>query len=215
MNTNDLDAAVTLLTRSNPQRIEQEDEYGHISVSFKMIPPLLGQLRMAMTPGMESGAGGGSGRPAPMALNAYDLLRRIDDVSTFQYWTNGGTDRLIAISLEQRIRYWAMQARRAPEPLAEATRLVQGWVRDIDALFNPQKRIEIKGSCPICKHSHYLIEEDGEQIRKATLTATPTKHGSFAECGQCRSKWTGEDEMLALVAAMAKMDAPKESEGAC
>lgn len=215
MKTNDLDAAVTLLTRWNPQRIEQEDEYGHPSVSFKMIPPLLGQLRLAMTPGMESGSGGGSGRPAPMALNAYDLLRRIEETSTYEYWTNGGTDRLTAISLEQRIRYWAMMARRAPEPLAQATRLVEGWVRDIDALFNPQKRIELKGRCPVCKSSHYLAEEDGEEIRKAALTATPTKYGSFAECGKCKSKWTGEDQMLELAAAMVKEDAPKEPEGAC
>lgn len=215
MNTNDLDEAVTLLTRWNPQRIEQEDEHGYPSVSFKMIPPLLGQLRSAMTPGMESGAGGGSGRPAPMALNAYDLLRRIDETSTFQYWTNGGTDRLVAISLEQRIRYWAMQARRAPEPLAEATRMAQGWVRDIDALFNPQKRIELKGRCPMCKSSHYLVEEDGEQIRKVALTATPTKHGSFAECGSCGSRWQGEIEMQVLATLLAIADAPKQTEGAC
>lgn len=216
MNTQDLDEAVSLLTRWTPQRVECADEHGHPVTKFKSIPPLIGQLRAAITPGMEQGGGGASGgRPAPMALNAFDLLRKIDETSTFQYWTNGGTDRLVAISIERRIRHWAIQARRAPEPLAEATRMISGWVKEIEALFNPQKRIELTGKCPGCRASHYLVEEDGELIRKATLTATPATSGSFAECGNCGARWEGHLQMEVLATLLALADAPAQSGGAC
>ena len=208
MNTHDLDEAVSLLTRWTPQRVECADEHGHPITKYKSIPPLIGQLRAAITPGMEQGGGGASGgRPAPMALNAFDLLRKIDETSTFQYWTNGGTDRLVAISIERRIRHWAIQARRAPEPLAEATRMIRGWVQEIEALFNPQKRIELQGKCPACKASHYLVEEDGEQIRKAALTATPAAGGSYAECGKCGARWVGELAMQILAGMLTRSQA--------
>jgi len=189
----DLPGAVSRLTRNTPQSVHTADEAGAPKVDFKMWPSLLNQLRFALTPGMESGAGGsGSGRPAPLALNAFDLLRKIDETSTHQYWTNGGRSRLDALSVEKRIQFWAAKALASPAAEAEALKMIAGWCREIEAMFNPQHRIELRGKCPECGLSHYQVEEDGDLIRKATLTAIPHERGTFATCGNCGASWSGQ-----------------------
>lgn len=188
----DLAGAVSRLTRNTPQSVHTADEAGQPRVDFKMWPSLLNQLRFAMTPGMESGAGGsGSGRPAPLALNAFDLLRKIDETSTHQYWTNGGRSRLDALSLEKRVQFWATKALASPATEAAALKMIAGWCREIEAMFNPQHRIELRGKCPECGLSHYQVEEDGDLIRKAALTAIPHERGTFASCGNCGASWAG------------------------
>lgn len=188
----DLGGVVSKLTRNTPQPVETEDEAGNAVTKYRMWPSLLGQLQSALTPGMESGSGGsGTGRPAPLALNAFDLLRRIDETSTYQYWTFGGTDRLDATSIAKRIQFWAMKALATPESEKEAARMIGGWCQDIEALFNPQQRIELKGKCPECQLSHYTVEDEDEMIRKPTLTAVPHERGTFASCGNCGATWSG------------------------
>lgn len=184
--------AVSRLTRNTPQSVHTADDEGNPKVTFKMWPSLLNQLRFAMTPGMEAGAGGsGSGRPAPLALNAFDLLRKIDETSTHQYWTMGGKSRLDALSLEKRIQFWAAKAVASPGTEDEAHKMIAGWCREIEAMFNPQHRIELRGKCPECGRSHYQVEEDGDMIRKPTLTAIPHERGTFASCGNCGATWAG------------------------
>ncbi|MET4095127.1 hypothetical protein [Arthrobacter sp. UYCu712] len=186
-----LDAAVSLLTRNTPQSVKTEDAEGSPVTTFKMWPSLLGQLRAAFQPSMGAGSGGGSGRPAPLALNAFDLMRRIESVSTHQYWTLGGTSRLDATSLEKRIWFWATKALATPAAEKEATQMITGWCMDIEALFNPEHRIELRGKCPECGWAYYLVEEEGEIIRKRTLTAVPHERGTFASCGYCKASWSG------------------------
>lgn len=189
-----LDEAVSLLTRNTPQSVRTEDQEGNPVISFRMYPSLLGQLRAALTPGMESGSGGsGSGRPSPLALNAFDLLRRIDETSTYQYWTFGGTHRLDATSISKRIQFWAARATEDPATEKEATRMINAWCLEIEALFNPEHRIELQGTCPHCGYAHRLVEDDGELVRKATLTVIPYDGGALASCGYCEATWEGRE----------------------
>jgi len=118
-------------------------------------------------------------------------MRKIEETSTYQYWTSGGTDRLTALSVEKRIRFWAMKALANPEKEREAARMISGWCNEIEDLFNPEHRIELKGKCPACGLTHYEVDEDGDTIRKPALTAVPAAGGAHASCGNCGAKWEG------------------------
>jgi hypothetical protein len=142
---------------------------------------------------MEQGSGGGGGSPAPLALNAWDLYRRIDETATYMYWTNKGDQPLSSFKLGARIQYWAARSLVSQEKIDETTKVLAGWVSDIEQLFNPGKTIRIPGKCPDCGKDIYTAVEDGETIRKPALTAHPGTYGTYATCGNCNQRWAGPE----------------------
>lgn len=193
MKQRSLDEAVSLLTRWTPRRILVKGDNGSVTYRFARQEPLISQLRSEIGSSMGVGSGGGSGRPAPLALAAFDLLRRIDETSVYMYWTAGGDSYQVSRSIEHRVQHWADNASSNPEALAEATKIIWNWVDQINELFNPEHRVELQGTCPDCDVSHHLVEDEGEMIRKAALTVVLFDGGARASCGNCGSVWTGQE----------------------
>lgn len=191
LNTQQLDEAISLLVNETPHSIQQDAAHGETKTKWVMADSLLKQLRKAKTPGMEGGSGGGGGRPTPLALNAFDLYREIDEQAGFLYWTNRDTRPLRSYDLEDRIQYWAARARLDREKLAEAEKIVRGWNRSIESLFNPRKVIPLAGTCPACKKAFHFIEDDGERTKKTALHLSSDDTGPYAECSICGKHWPG------------------------
>ena len=185
--------AVHRLTRPHAGTVQRDD-----GKTYHQAESLLDQLRDAFG-GISGQRAGGGGTPSPISLNAYDLYRRIEAVSTKQYWDthDGGT----RATLEAKIQAWARVASATPTKAAEAEQYLTGWVRDIEAYFRPPKPLTIAGECPQCGYSHYLVLEEGETIRKPTLIGHATNTSSWVECDYCHAKWEGE-QMHHLIQAL-------------
>lgn len=186
--------AVNLLTRQTPMWVDRERADGSKFKEVQIQEPLLAQLRSALRPGMEHGSGGagGGGSRAAVAINALDLVTRIESDIIYHYWlVKTATRRPGGYTFEDRLQYWAAAVEHNELKAKECEKILTGWVSEIQLLLSPRRRIELQGACPGCNQSHYLAEEDGEQIRKPTLTATASEHGASAACGNCGKEWKG------------------------
>lgn len=181
------------LTRPHAGTVQRDD-----GKTYHQADSLLNQLREAFGGLTGQGAGGG-GTPAPISLNAYDIYRRIEAVSTKQYWAthDGGT----RATLEGKIQAWVRVASATPDKAAEAEQFISAWVRDIEAYFKPAKPLTIGGPCPQCGYAHYLVIEEGEHIRKPTLIGHATTGNMWVTCEYCEAKWEGE-QIHNLIAAL-------------
>jgi hypothetical protein len=181
------------LTRPHAGTVHRDD-----GKTYHQADSLLNQLREAFAGLTGQGAGGG-GTPAPISLNAYDIYRRIEAVSTHQYWAthDGGT----RTTLEGKIQAWVRVASTNPNKAAEAEQFIRTWVREIEAYFRPPKPLTIGGPCPQCGYAHYLVLEDGEHIRKPTLIGHATTDTMWVACEYCQTRWEG-DQLHNLIAAL-------------
>ena len=185
--------AVHRLTRPHAGSVQRDD-----GKTYHQAASLLDQLREAFE-GLSGQRTGGGGTPAPISLNAYDLYRRIEAVSTRHYWdTHNGGERT---TLEGKIQAWTRIASADPDKAAEAEKYATGWVRDIEAYFRPPKPLTISGPCPQCGYAYYLVVEEGENIRKPTLTGHATENGMWVICEHCQARWD-DGEMHNLIAAL-------------
>lgn len=209
---------VNALTRVTPHRITVEGPDGGERAKFVSQAPLIGQLRVAKRPSMEAKNGGGSGggaggSAAPLSLDAHDLLEEIEEEATRQWWIfksvtretgkpipGHGQPRTQQLPVELRVQFWAARAHLIAGGVDEAVKILRGWVRGIEALFDPVHRKELAGSCPECEARFVWVEKDGEKVRVPALTAAwSAGGGAIAYCAGCDMRWAGFD-MHALAA---------------
>lgn len=190
LDTLKLDVAVGLLTRESKHRLVTEE-----SIRWVTADPLLVQLRIAI--GHSSAPvtfKASAGSPIPLAVGAYDLLTRIAESTTEHWWQlhtlHHGQGRT---SLVGQLRAWAMVARLDPETLREAEGIICGWVEEIQGMFEPTRRWEIKGTCPACKVSKVVIRDDPDEgtVRAPALAVIYDRTGQLAgaECAACGNHW--------------------------
>jgi hypothetical protein len=190
-----LDTAVGLLTRESKHRLVDSDG----SYRWVTADPLLLQLRIAVRtnsaapPAFKASAG----VPLPLNAVAHDLLQEIAETVLEHWWR---TYRLHhgkhPGSLANQIRAWAMAARAEPALLSEAEHIMSGWVRQIQGLFDPVRRWEVKGRCPECDKSKRLLRLDDEgSVYAPVLSVTFDKNGELqcGECLECGATWRGSD----------------------
>jgi len=191
LDTLKLDIAVGLLTRPSKHRLT-DDTGQHRWVTAD---PLLVQLAVAV--GNSSAAAkfkASAGSPLPISADAHDLLERIMIEAAEHWWhthaLHKGEGRG---TLGGQIRAWAMVARTSEQLLADAERIICGWAAEIQQLFEPVRRWEIRGSCPKCKTSRVLDrqDEDGHRIMKPALCVYYDAYGELdgATCASCGEVW--------------------------
>ena len=216
METLKLDTAVGLLTRLSPHRLVDEEG----GVRWVTADPLLVQLQLAVGNSAAPALFKGSGNPLPMSADAHDLLMKIVNV-TIDYWWQLHTIHkgMGRESVAGRLRGWALAARSNPDHLAVAEKIICGWVEEIQALFQPRRRWEIRGACPSCGFRRVVDrEDDGQTFMKPALAVLYEPDGrtvSCAECSACRSSW-GPDQVIwlaELVAAQPDEEDPEEPDG--
>lgn len=212
MDTLKLDTAVGLLTRPSKHRLV--DSTG--AVQWVTADPLLVQLLVAV--GNSSAATSfksSTGTPLPISADAHDLLERIADETAEHWWQthalHHGHGRT---TLGGQIRAWALAARSNEALLAEATKIISSWVRQIEDLFMPLRRWEIRGYCPACKASRIVdrADEEGHSIMRPALEIVFDKNNVLdsANCGACHTQWD-RDDVVALARFVA---AQREDEDA-
>lgn len=202
MNTLKLDQNVSQLTRDQKIRVERDDGESKPWYEYVEVPALLDQLREAVTPGAEAGSKG-SGVPAPVAVNALDLLNDITATAT-EYWSLFTQTHTVHGSLDDRIRSWAANVRGHREDAIQTAEWITGeWVQRINDLFDPPKMQQVKGNCPDCGARYTYTQQDGETVRTPALQVTVREGGqSYAECGDCGAYWSrGQMHLLAEVVA--------------
>ena len=82
--------------------------------------------------------------------------------------------------------------------MADAERLVVGWVKQITGLLQPLRRREIIGACPTCKVRQVVrLDEDGGSIKAPALVLVYDTDDKplAATCQECGATWTGYDIM--------------------
>lgn len=202
-----LDIAIGLLTRRS-KHLVKDPHTGKSQVV--LAEPLLVQLRMASTPSSSTDGGGASSTRAPIPLNAdaHDLLERIEEELTAQWWythpTHRGRGRE---SLVGKLLAWTTASRGSEVLLLRAGAITARWVEDIEGLFNPQRRRPLPGVCPNKKCGAARVfdrEEEGEHFYRPALVQVYDDDGLFdrLECGVCGSAWSGLE--LELMGALAK-----------
>jgi hypothetical protein len=194
MDTLKLDQNVSQLTRAQKRPVPRDT-----GTTWTGVASLLDQLRDACRPGMEGGTGSG-GTPAPVALNALDLLNRIAATTT-SYWHLYTTVRVKG-TLEDRLQAWAANTRsHAEDDVHTAEHITAGWITQITDLFDPPKRQVVDGNCPECGARYTYGIDDGDMVRKPALQVTVIEGGqSYAECGDCGTVWDrGQMHLLAAV----------------
>lgn len=191
-----LDIAVGLLTRRSKHRLEDGDG----AVRWVVADPLLVQLRLASVPSSSTGGGSSSSgaAPIPLSADAHDLLERITEEVTAQWWythpihhgRGGGT-------LVGKLLAWTTAARSSDALLLPAGAVTSRWVVEIQSFFNPQLRRPLPGA--VCRNKACGVsrvldrEEDGEHFYKPALVQVYHEDGRFdrLECLACGASWSG------------------------
>lgn len=183
-----LDELVSELVRDHPRRTTtvEGDVYG-------TEPGLLVTLAGAVENGGERSRAGGGGTVAgaPCDLTALALLEDITRVVD-NGWTYAGDPSMVRVPVTAKLNAWAANT---TEVMAEAslTAWCQQWVGQIRDYLEPKVRLTLDGDCPACGNTHVRVEQDGETVYRAALTAYET----HAECAACLTQWHG-GEMFTL-----------------
>lgn len=204
METQELDAAVGLLTRPSKHRVNVGGGYRWVTAD-----PLLLQLvvEIANTSASPTFKGSG-GNPIPIAADAYDLLCRIAEEVAEKWWQTFDRHHGVGrATLAGQLRAWAMVARTNPDDLAEATRIIGGYVSAIESLFAPVRRWEIIGPCPECKTARVIdhVDDIGHTITRTALGVFYSRDNQLAgaSCAACGRTWDAA-EVFDLARKMAE-----------
>lgn len=200
-----LDMAVGLLTRPSKHRVIDPVTGDAVWITAE---PLLIQLLLAIK---NTGAGttfksSAVHPPLPFSGDALDLFRRIEDTTAERWWAlhrlHFGEGRA---TLGARIRSWAAVVRSDPDLTREAERIMSGWVRDIQAMLNPERRAQIIGACPACGESRIAArtDDDGGTILEPVLfLAYADGVPDYAGCKSCGEEWSGFGSITRLADAL-------------
>lgn len=187
--SNELAAAVNLLTRDSKHRVADSDG----RLRFVTVSPLLVQLKLAIANSTAAGSyGNGGGQRIPLGAAALDLLVEITETVHAYWWQSYALHRGHGrgkVALE--LRAWASVCQEG-EAHAECLRLCTGWVAGINGLLQPVRRWEVRGTCPGCQTARVLTEQDGERIWGHALCVCITEEETWAECLACGRKFIPE-----------------------
>lgn len=185
------------LTRTTPEHGMYRDNLGNEASHFWMEPPLFDLLREAIHPdttkpqgGSGGGGGAASGSRAALSVEAVDLFMAIDQESWDLRWLNHAPGMKVTDALERRVLLWVQYVRASPEGRAEAVKILRRWITKIEALLDPPKVIQMRGSvCPACNNQWAMVDDNGELIRKAALHVMVGTEQVLAWCMVCLVEW--------------------------
>ncbi|MDU0327215.1 hypothetical protein RWH43_10660 [Microbacterium sp. KSW2-21] len=159
--------------------------------------PLITELREATRPSTgRTVAGAGDGRPIPLNVGAYELLRTIEARIAADY--ESATDETPAGTAEQLLADWyetfatahAMGETNLAQLEKYAAR-VTGWATAISDLFDPPRTREYP-LCPACGYTHTIRRDANGKAQIKCLTLRHYTDGrAIAACAHCDARWEG------------------------
>lgn len=177
-------------------------------------PPLLDQLKAAVTSNV-GGAGGGSKAArerTPLDVIAFTLLEQID--GQVRAWLKDAGEPW-AGDISPLLRAWYVMHTRYERPKSDRHfGIVARWVASIHDLIDPPTRQEITSPCPNCGQTWVTRGQgnDAESLRALWALWRGNAEDSAAHCEGCGKTWKGVSQMRSLRIAID--DAEKLSEPA-
>lgn len=150
------------------------------------------QLDAALS-GPRLGRGGTNNEPQPpIWIDGVDLRAKI--IRTLTEWrTTWQTGGLYPTAMLHALADHRWRPQDVPA-MQTITHTCTRWAAEIDALFDPPRKITIAAACPACGQSTvYRPDETGEPVRQAAL-AVDYQRG--ATCLNCREHWPPERFLL-------------------
>lgn len=200
--------AVDKLTLKDTSRVMQANEAGISCVSEVVHEPLLIQLREAVVGGIGKHAGSSAARERlPFDAGA---LRLFDDiVKQVNAWYLTTPKPVEERHLEDRLRDWYQdfenrrRAGRVSEAAeADAIRIVEGWQRSIEAMFDPPVRLELTTECPLCGERFAHDKATGDRVTAIIIEyrniGAETLDKATGLCRFCAAVWRGRSELREL-----------------
>lgn len=148
------------------------------------IPSRYMQLQDA-TQGQQSNTGGGGGsksRP-PFWLDAFDLIREIDETVACWQPAYSGVPPTVGRLKHLYMRNWRPQDVRSITQIVTA---LAAWTASIDALLDPPPKWTLPSPCPACNTATvYRRDNAGDMVRQPALQLGP----AGASCAKCHAVW--------------------------
>jgi hypothetical protein len=141
---------------------------------------LLDQLADAIATTSRAGGGGRAGGHAlPICIAAVDIYAKaFDDFRAPGYTLKQSIEAIPA----------TLPGNEDVEALTHGLKLLRRLRVDIQNLFDPPDKLELKGCCPQCgMDSTYRIDELGESVKQPALVVDPV---NGAECRSCGELWS-------------------------
>lgn len=185
------------LTTTIERTIIRDDQ----SVDKAEVPSLLEQLRDEIQPdnGARRGSGGG-GSPAPMSVEAADMLAQIETDAVKLHLEALATEHTV----ESRIQAVAAIAGRWTDQ--HQVEVALGYLRkfrdEINGFLDPPQRLHLEAPCPVCDATMVKRWDPvmREHVQVYTLQFDATRKCMVCVNPQCGSEWpTAELEHLARV----------------
>ena len=212
MNTelSELLEAVDALTK--PQLVAQwQGEKGAQTIFKRTDEPLLARLRDAIRNNIGGNGGGKQARErTPIDPGAFQLHEDID--GRIQSWMvdiggKVGKDLLPEDVLRSWFPMWSAVVRE-PYEMTRYTRIIEGWVSQINDKLDPPNQIEITSGCPVCGAEWINTgtklangsddPNDVERVRVLIAVEHENMDDSYAMCRACRRMWPGLGQMRTL-----------------
>lgn len=201
MSNNYLLDAVQKLTQPHTTKVPQANEAGIGCISDVIHDPLLLQLRDSVAGGTGKHAGSSPARERiPFDAGALELFDTIAKQINAWYLELPGAreDRYV----HDRLTDWYgdyENRRRAGKTTDTADRdtvkLVEGWARSIEAMFDPPQRIEITTGCPMCGARYAFDPRNGDQMTAIVIEYRElgelTLDRATGMCRSCETVWRG------------------------
>jgi len=166
--------------------------------------PLLDQLEAAVAGGIGSHAGASAYRER-MPLNA-DAMRLVDEVSgEVMRWHLRLSSAVRFGSLAGRVRAWyvlhvgTVTSEHTDKAFAG---VLEGWQREVEALFDPPTRLEVTAPCPMCAARFSTDERTGDRVTAVTVeyreVGVLTLDEAVGSCRACKVVWKGRSALREL-----------------
>ena len=209
MTDNYLLDAVDKLTLNHITKVAQSNEAGISCISEVDHEPLLLQLREAIAGGIGSkGASGSDGSTRipfdPGAQALFDSIAR--QINAWYQTLPGAVEERY---IHDRLRDWYIDYsnRLRAGKVSEATerdtlRVVEGWVRRIEAMFDPPTTLELTTGCPVCEQRWAYDPKTGDKIAAIIIEyrniGVETFDKATGLCRSCEAVWRGGSALRAL-----------------
>lgn len=192
--------AITLLTQKHRTKVHQEKN-GISCVSVVDHKPLLQMLRDAVVGGIGSHAGSSSARERiPFDAGALALFDSIN--GQVNSWYSELPEPIEERYLWQRLGDWyrAYENRRRAGKVSDVEehdtlRLVEGWRRSVEAMFDPPQTVEVTDACPMCGGRYAIDTKTGDRITALIIEyrelGLETLDKATGLCRSCLAVWRG------------------------
>lgn len=223
-----LDAVDALTVTRNIPTVIEDDEGRWLGVHTEKHAPLLDMLEDGIS---SQGAGSASSDPGiPIDAAAIELVQEMRGI--IRSWCEALEQHIPTGNVKSALRRWYqahVNALRSGEITDVAdlavTKIVEGWVKTIEAKFDPPDILEWTDPCPgwknvyegdeivskkRCGARRVVVERDGDKVVQAAIFLNFT--ALHAACSVCRTEWDGKHGLMQLRYDTNLVELERESE---